>query len=101
MAKKTVQEKMIERFKVKVIKDENDDRNSLCGEPLQKDEFGTHYFIIPGHQADYINRIFPNYQVSEPFIPGVDIESALSMQEKPQPEELEEVRVGRKTKTQE
>jgi hypothetical protein len=107
MAKKTVQDKMIERFKVKVIKTSPDDRSSLCGEPMQKDADGTQYFLIPGHQADYINRMFPNYQVSEPFIPGVDLESALEMQEKPEPEQaqgipasflnvVDGIRVGRK-----
>jgi hypothetical protein len=91
MAEKTAQEKMIDRFRVKVIKTTPDDRLSLCGEKLKVDpETGKHYFIIPGHQADYINRCFPSYQVSEPFIPGVDLESALAIQEKPVPETLEE-----------
>lgn len=87
MSEKTVQDKMMERFKVKVIANDVNGRNSLCGEPIQKGEDGTLFFIIPGHQADYVNKCFPNYKVSEPFIPGVDIESALSFQEKPVAEE--------------
>lgn len=86
MAEKTAQEKMMDRFKVKVFKTSPDDRLSLCGEKLKVDETGQHYFIIPGHQADYINRCFPSYKVSEPYIPGVDLESALQIQEKPEPD---------------
>ena len=87
MAEKTAQEKMMDRFKVKVFKTAPDDRLSLCGEKLQIDPAtGKHYFVIPGHQADYINRCFPSYQVSEPYIPGVDLESALKLQEKPLPD---------------
>ena len=89
MSEKTAQDKMMERFKVKVIKTDPDDRISLCGEKLQVED-GKHFFIIPGHQADYINRMFPSYQVTEPFIPGVDLEAALAIQEKPAPEETEE-----------
>lgn len=90
MLEKTAQEKMMDRFKVKVFKAIPDDRLSLCGEKLQIDKAtGKHFFVIPGHQADYINKCFPGYQVTEPYIPGVDLESALAIQEKPQPEELE------------
>lgn len=90
MADKNIQDKMMERFKVKVVKTVPDDRNALCGEKVQIDTDETQYFIIPGHQADYINRAFPHYKVSDPFIPGVDLESALEFQEKPKADEEEE-----------
>lgn len=91
MIEKTAQEKMMDRFKVKVFKTAPDDRLSLCGEKMQIDKAtGRHCFIIPGHQADYINRCFPSYQVTEPYIPGVDLDSALTIQDKPAPEELAE-----------
>lgn len=90
MSEKTAQDKMMERFKVKVIKTVEDDRNSLCGEPFKRDAAGRHVAVIPGHQADYINKCFPTYQVSEPYIPGVDLESALKIQEKPVPVQLDD-----------
>lgn len=88
MAEKTAQDKMMERFRVKVVKAAPDDRLSLCGEKLKVAD-GEHFFIIPGHQSDYINKTFPHYRVSEPFIPGVDIDAALSFQNKPVAEETE------------
>ena len=95
MSEKTTKEKMMDRFKVKVFKAEPDDRLSLCGEEIQIDkETGKHFFVIPGHQADYINRCFPSYQVTEPYIPGVDLESALAIQGKSAPERLENPATG-------
>ena len=88
--KKTVQDKMMERFKVKVIKSVDDGRNAICGEPIEPDGEGNQVAIIPGHQADYINKSFPAYKVSDPYIPGVDLESTLAIQPKPEADEIED-----------
>ena len=92
----TTIDKLVDRFKVKVYRLDDDSRTKLCGEPLTRmgskehdgDEGGD-YFIIPAHQADYINSMFPKYQISEPYIPGVDTEK-LIIKEKPKREEDEE-----------
>lgn len=71
--RKKLSDQLLARVKVKVTKVELDDRMSLCGEPLQKDkDTGEHFFIIPGHQADYVNVIFPSYEVSDEFETGSD-----------------------------
>lgn len=89
---KTIQDKMNERFKVKVYKPapNSDDRTRLEGEKLQKEIVGDeerHFFVISAHRADYINRMFRQYTVSDPFIPGVDDEALLGNMEKPNVEE--------------
>lgn len=55
--------------KVKVIKPEPDAKSSLCGCPVDTDEKGNEYFIIPEHQAKYIAQVFPKYTVSKGFLP--------------------------------
>ena len=94
MAKNTI-DKLVDRFKVKVYREEDDGRTKLCGEEYIRPEDNRHdgdsmggYFIIPAHQADYINTMFAKYKVSEPFIPGVDTEK-LVVQDKPKREEDE------------
>ncbi len=73
-----VMDKLAARARVRVAKPApgSDDRSNLCGEPMQKgfDKDGNeqHFFEIPAHQADYINKAFRKYIVSEPFIPGMD-----------------------------
>lgn len=73
-----IMDKLASRARVRVIKPSpgSDDRSKLCGEPLQKgfDEGGNviEFFEIPAHQADYVNKAFRKYRVTEPFIPGVD-----------------------------
>lgn len=81
-------DKLTSRAKVIVYKPEvgYDDRNTLCGEPMQSDmdEDGNprQFFVIPAHQADYINKAFMSYIVTEPFIPGVDDVNQLAVAEK-------------------
>ena len=93
MAEKTFQDKINERFRVKVYKatPNADDRHSLEGEPMQKENVGTpdekHFFVVSAARAEYINGIFKHYNVSEPYIPGVDDDKMLKMIEKPKSEE--------------
>lgn len=51
------------RAKVRVYKpiDNPDDRNSLCGAPVQRDEEGNQYFDIPAHAANYQGQLHPHY----------------------------------------
>lgn len=91
---KNIQDKMNERFKVRVYKPYpgSDDRLKLCGERMQKEEVDgqeRHFFEIPAHQADYINKTMRQYRVSDPFIPGVDNGALVGLMEKPKPEEIE------------
>lgn len=73
-----IMEKLANRARVRVYKPfpGSDDRSSLEGELLQKENVGTpeerHFFEVGAHRADYINGAFRKYTVSEPFIPGVD-----------------------------
>lgn len=95
MAKKNIQDKMNERFRVRVFKPQPgfDDRHKLCGEKMQKDiKDGQerHFFEIPAHLADYVNQSFRHYRVSDPFIPGVDDVALVGLMEKPKPEGAEE-----------
>lgn len=88
----TIQDQMNERFRVRVYKPfpHSDDRHSLEGERMKKevvDGEERHYFEISGARADYINRMFRHYKVSEPFIPGVDNTELLKITDKPQDEE--------------
>ena len=84
MAEVTMQ-KMLDRFKLKLIKKEDDGRKSFRGElfitPRDKDHDGTEYngkktsyCIIPAHDADYVKSLCANmgYECSDPFIPGLD-----------------------------
>ena len=85
-----VMDKLAARARVRVYKPGpgSDDRASLCGEPMQKDldQDGKerHFFVIPAHQADYINSAFRKYTVSEPYLPGVDNEALLGTLDKPE-----------------
>jgi hypothetical protein len=66
--------KLGNKMKVKVTKplDRLDDRASLCGEPVQHDDEGNQYFVIPAHAADYQSQLHPHYIFSEPFIEGLE-----------------------------
>jgi len=69
--------------KVRVSKPEPDNLKMMCGEPLQIDEKGNEYFVIPAHQAEYVSKIFSRYQVSDEFLPDDVVET---MQGKKQPD---------------
>lgn len=70
MLKSKIADKILGKVKVKVYKKVEDDRTSLCGEPLQIDEQGRKYFEIPAHQADYIASVFPHYEMGDEYIPS-------------------------------
>lgn len=55
-------------LKVKVTKNFPDGRVILCGEPVQVDESGNEFFVIPQHQAEYIKTSCPGWTVSEEFV---------------------------------
>lgn len=57
------------QVKVKVTKRDSDGRVLLCGEPVQTDEDGKQFFIIPAHQAEYIKATCIGWDVSEEFVP--------------------------------
>lgn len=59
------------KTKVRICKpaDNPDDRVSLCGAPVQKDEEGRHFFEIPAHQAEYQIKLHPHYEIiGEAFV---------------------------------
>ncbi|GEM_PF-3213508 len=64
-----IAESVLSKVKVRFYKKTEDDRTSLCGEPMQIDEKGREFFEIPAHQADYISKVFPHYEMGEEFIP--------------------------------
>lgn len=84
MSEPTMQ-KMLDRFRLKITKSEQDARKSFRGEPFIQpgtaDHDGTEvngvkvpYCIIPAHDPDYVKALCQNmkYTVSDPFIPGID-----------------------------
>lgn len=87
---------MNDRFRVKVYKPYagSDDRKTLEGEKMQtetvEDKDGKKvrkdFFIISAARADYINKMFKHYSVSEPFIPGVDDAKLVKLMNKPEDE---------------
>ena len=90
---KTIQDKVNERFRVRVYKPypNSDDRHSLEGEKLKSETVDGEerlFFEISAARADYINRMFRHYKVSEPFIPGVDNTDLLKIADKPEVEEV-------------
>jgi len=62
---------IVNRGRVKVTKPANnsDDRISLCGSPIQRED-GEEFFIIPAHQAEYQSKLHPHYKFGEPFMEG-------------------------------
>jgi hypothetical protein len=58
------------RTKVKIYKPEGnpDDRVSLCGSPVERDENGRQFFMIPAHQAAYQAELHPHYEVGEAVV---------------------------------
>ena len=85
---KNIMEQLASRARVRVYKPApgSDDRKSLEGSKLQKgfDPEGNeaHFFVIGADRADYINRAFGKYRVSEPFIPGADDPDAVKLLDK-------------------
>ena len=65
----SISDKIQARIKVAAYKPEKnpDNRTSLCGEPMQVDEDGREFFIIPGHCAEHHKKLFPSYEFSEEF----------------------------------
>lgn len=88
----SIMDKLASRARVRVYKASPgaDDRKQLCGENVQRglDAAGVeqHFFEVPAHQADYINKAFRHYKVSEPFIPGADDAALAKILDKPEPE---------------
>lgn len=59
------------KTRVRIYKpaDNQDDRVSLCGEPVKVDDDGQQYFEIPAHQAEYQIKLHPHYEVrGEAFV---------------------------------
>lgn len=82
---KTIMEELLEKFVVRVMKPEDDDRGALCGELFigvsNPNHDGTtlevdgvkkkvSYVDIPAHQADYIKQQYRHYVLSKPFDPS-------------------------------
>lgn len=65
---KSISEAILAKVKVRVTKTVRDDRKTLCGEPVQFDQDGNQFFVVPGHQADYVKNLFPRYAISDEFI---------------------------------
>ena len=65
----SISDSIAARIKVKVYKPlkNPDDRLSLCGEPVQTDEEGRQFFIIPSHQAKYQKELHAHYEFGEEF----------------------------------
>jgi hypothetical protein len=55
------------RTKVRIYKpaDNPDDRVSLAGAPVQRDEEGRQFFLVPAHQAEYQAKLHPHYEVGD------------------------------------
>lgn len=90
MSGKNTMDQMMDRFKCKVVKNIVDDRTSIEGEvfitPRMPEHDGTEidgvkkpYCFISAHRADYIKKLFcGRYEVSDPFIPGIDSDLTFS-----------------------
>lgn len=65
----TIEDKVNRSIKCRAYKNrENPDgRESLCGEPVQRDDDGREYFEIPGHQRDYLSKLMPSYEFTEAY----------------------------------
>lgn len=89
---KNITDDFLSKVKVRVDKKQPDDRTSLCGEPVQTDEEGRQFFIIPAHQADYIKDTFSYYEVGEQFIEekGTPKKTGRPRKEEKEKEETEE-----------
>lgn len=81
---------ILEKIRVRVYKKIPDDRISLCGSYMEKDEGGKEYFEIPASFAGYIKDVFPSYEIGEEFIPE-PIKPAIKTEKvKEENEEVEE-----------
>lgn len=89
MSEDKTMQKMMDRFRLRITKTEQDSRSTFRGERfIQPNEEahdgatievdGVHrkmpYAIIPAHEPEYVKNFCLNskYHLSEPFIPGVD-----------------------------
>lgn len=65
----TIEDKVNQRIKCRAYKNEEnpDGRESLCGEPLQRDKDGREFFEVPGHQRDYLVKLLPSYEITESY----------------------------------
>lgn len=81
MAGKTVQETILEKFRVKVIKREPDTRISIAGErfinPGHPEHDGENidgrpvaYAVVPAHVSDDLQKNNKQYLFSEPYMPA-------------------------------
>lgn len=77
-----IMQKMLDRFRIKIIKTEQDARTTFRGEkfiqPSDPEHDGTEiegvkkpYVIVPAHDPEYLKNICTNmkYSMSEPFLP--------------------------------
>lgn len=63
-------EEFMKNLRVRVDKKVADDRNSLCGQPLQPGgKYGHGFFIVPAHQREHFKNTYLHYEVSAEFIP--------------------------------
>lgn len=64
-----ISDKIAARIKVACYKpaDNPDNRTSMCGEPMQIDEDGREFFVIPSHAAELHKKLFPTYEFGEEF----------------------------------
>jgi hypothetical protein len=65
-----IEDKVNQRIKCRAYKNEEnpDGRESLCGEPVQIDKRnGREFFLIPGHQREYLSKLMPSYEFTESF----------------------------------
>lgn len=78
------------KIKKKVFKKEPDNLRCLCGDPVQYDENGNEYFVIPASFGDYVKKTFPNYTVGDEFLPEADIATIAKPEVKSVAEEKKE-----------
>ena len=62
-----IEDRISAKLKCRAFKNrENPDaRESLCGEPLQRDKDGREFFEVPGHQREYLKKLLPSYEITE------------------------------------
>jgi hypothetical protein len=78
-----IMQKMLDKFRIKITKKEQDARTSLRGEMFIQTNNPEHdgtsidgmkkpYVIVPAHDPDYLKNLCANmnYVMSEPFIPA-------------------------------
>lgn len=73
MRETTLMEQLSTSVKIKVTKPEPDALRSLYGEPVQIDEDGVEFFVVPAHLSQYTRDVFPKYVISKDFLPDDEI----------------------------